>query len=90
MKELFALMILRVIQLRFGSQIGKNPIYISLENEKGNTIYIEQQENNILVSVYKVSSRCYVKEVRSIEDIELVAEQIKEKLKLIDDNKEQL
>ena len=85
MKELFALTILRIINLGFASQIGRNPTFIDLVNKQGQTIYVSNNGDFIRVSGYKVSSRCINIDINDSSEIEEMVTKIKEKLKT-DDN----
>ena len=82
MKNLFALTILRIINLQFGSRIGMNPNYISLQNSKGNTIYVEKTDNSVKISAHKVSKQCLSIEITDENEIEDVATSIKGKLNI--------
>lgn len=84
MRNLFALTILRIINLQFASQIGRNPDMIHLENSKGNSIYVHLTNKSITISVYKVSRRCLVLELTNESEIEDMVVKIKEKIKCED------
>jgi TfoX/Sxy family transcriptional regulator of competence genes len=84
MKNLFALTILRIINLQFESQIGRNPDMISLINSNGNKIYVERKEQSITISVYRVSKRCLLINLKDESQIEDAVVKIKEKVKCVD------
>jgi hypothetical protein len=84
MKNLFALTILRIINLQFESQIGRNPDMISLINSNGNKIYVERKEESISISVYRVSKRCLLINLKDESQIEDAVVKIKEKVKCVD------
>ncbi len=84
MKTTFALTILRIINLGFESQSGRNPDMISLANRYGNKIYIENKSDSVSISAYKSTRRCYNKSIVSDGDIELVAVDLKELLRCDD------
>ena len=84
MINLFALTILRIINLQFESQIGRNPDMISLINPNGNKIYVERKEQSISISVYRVSKRCLLINLTDESQIEDAVIKIKEKIKCID------
>lgn len=84
MKELYALVILRIIHLSFKTTGGRNPDMCSLENKFGNKIYIQIIDDYIKISVYKVTKRCYTVNITDKDQIETVVEDIKEKIKTDD------
>jgi len=84
MKNLFALTILRIINLQFKSDIGRNPNMVSLENSRGNSIYVKLTDKSVTISVYKVSRRCLILELTDESEIENAVVRIKEKIKCED------
>jgi len=88
MKNLFALTILRIINLQFESQIGRNPDMISLINSNGNKIYVERKEESISISVYRVlqinTKRRLLINLTDESQIEDAVIKIKEKVKCVD------
>jgi hypothetical protein len=90
-KEIFfALLTIRILNLKFSADQGWNPKMVTFKNAKGNSIYITEKEDSVNISVYKVTASCLNKEVKefSVEEIESIATTIKEKLKLLHDIKE--
>lgn len=84
MKNLFALTVLRIIQLQFGSQIGMNPDYIYLKNEKGNSVYVERTDTSVIISAFKVSKKCLSMDITDVSEIESVVVKLKEKIQCTD------
>ena len=83
MEDLYALTILEVIKLKFGSNIGENAqSIVSFTNAKGNRIYVEKTRFNIKISAYKVSARCYYAEVNDWVNMITSIDELKNKLKL--------
>lgn len=82
MKELFALTILELINIGFRTEYGQNPDYISLENEKGNRIYVSNNGVLVGISVFKVSARCYHTQITTVTELKDARDTIKDKLQL--------
>jgi hypothetical protein len=82
MENLFALTILKVIHLGFCNQESMNPYHIGFQNRKGNSLYVSLEDDKVKVPVFKVSRRCCYFEITSQEDIDAMAIEITEKLKL--------
>lgn len=83
METLLALMVLRLINHGFGVGIGgKNSNMVSLQNKNGNKIYLEVSGDVIVVSVYKVSARCYHNKVYVYGDIDIIVDEIIIKLNM--------
>jgi hypothetical protein len=98
MDILFALLTVRLLKLQFTASQSGNPDVIFLRNDKGNSIYLRMTGINgalgdrvIEIDVYKVSSRCYHKEIKYYDlqnknvTVDSIAEDIKTKLKLTTD-----
>jgi len=85
MKELFALTVLRIINLGFSSNLGKNPNLISLENRKGQKVYVTNNDTSIKVRGYKVTARCLNIDISSLDEMFDAVLKIKEKL-ITEDN----
>jgi hypothetical protein len=85
MKELFALTVLRIINLGFSSNLGKNPNLISLENRKGQKVYVTNNDTSINVSGYKVTARCLNIDISSLDEMFDAVLKIKAKL-ITEDN----
>ncbi len=86
MKELFALTILRIINIGFrNSANGRNPEFIALENRTGNTIYVSSMESDhVLISAYKVTKICLKESITDISQLEAVIDVLKTKVKCDD------
>lgn len=100
MDILFALLAVRILKLQFTASQSGNPDVIFFRNDKGNTIYMRLtgikgalSDSVIEIDVYKVSSRCYHKELKYYNTenkdvtVDSIAEDIKLKLKLTTDIK---
>ena len=57
---------------------------VSLENSRGNSIYVHLTDKLVTVSVYKVSRRCLILELTDESEIEDMVVKIKEKIKCED------
>jgi|688.fasta_scaffold351428_2 hypothetical protein len=83
METLLALTVLRLINFGFGVNMGgKNSNMVSLENRKGNKVYVKVIDDTIEVSAYKVSARCYHKKIYSFSDIDIIVNEIITKLNM--------
>jgi len=84
-RELFALTILRFINLGFRTSAnGRNPEFKSLQNSKGHTIYVGQELDCVSVSANKVSRRCVKQSITDISQLKDVVDILKTKLKCDD------
>lgn len=81
-KTLFALTVLKMIQLGFRNTEGHNPYYIGFENRKGNTVYVSIEDDKVKVAAFRVSRRCLFMELDKESDVDAVADELSAKLKL--------
>jgi hypothetical protein len=91
-KEIFfALMTVRILNLKFVADQGVNPNITSFRNNRGNSIYLTLNDNGVHVNVIKASMSCYNVQVGlfdfSEDKIETIAEIVKMKLQILKDNK---
>ncbi len=85
MRELFALTILRLINLGFRTSAnGRNPVFHSVENSKGHTIYIGQEVDCVTISASKVSRTCLRESITDISQLEGIVDKLKDKVKCDD------
>lgn len=84
MKELFALTLLRLVNLQFSTTKGMNPNYIGLVNDAGNTIYLSVEADCVNICAFKVSKQCFNKSISDISQLEDVIDQLKLKVKCND------
>ncbi len=84
MNTLYALTILRILNLGFNSESGLNPVMKSFTNSK-ESIYIGcNDDGSVTIVVYKNSSRKYLRSIIDDSQIESVATELKELIKCKD------
>jgi hypothetical protein len=57
-KDLYALVLLEILNVGFGSSISVNPNIKLLTNSKGNSVWVTMLENEVEVKAFRVTTMC--------------------------------
>jgi len=81
-KDLYALVLLEILNVGLGSSISVNPNIKLLTNSKGNSVWVTMLENEVEVKAFRVTAMCMRVKLGNRSDIDTMIERLKRELRL--------